>query len=75
MVSKYIIQNIITKEYWYGHYTNKHWTDDVSEAVLFSSEDEAENWIQSNGNEFAKVFFTVIKIWTQCLQQKMSVKN
>lgn len=40
MERKYVIQNGISKSYWYGNYTNKQWTDDILEARLFDNRQE-----------------------------------
>lgn len=64
----YVIQDAIqTTEdgkpfYWYGYYTNKKWTNDISEAVFFIEIEEVENRLKDDEFNFGMyIILTVYK--------------
>ena len=64
MKKKFVIQNGIDKEYWYGFYTNKNWTNDIAEARLFENKQEMEDWIENNIGELKGMFLVAIEVWS-----------
>jgi hypothetical protein len=62
MYKAYIIQNIITKEYWYGFYTNKTWTIDSNEAKYFDTKKDAKEFIKLNESILNGIYI-ILKIW------------
>lgn len=64
MERKYVIQNGISKSYWYGFYTNKQWTDDILEARLFNNRQEMQDWIKNNYDVIGGMFLVVIEVWS-----------
>lgn len=63
MKKKFIIQNAIDKQYWYGFYTNKNWTDNILEARMFDHKPDMENWIK-NISGFEGLYIIIIEIWS-----------
>lgn len=45
MKKQYIIKCLIRNEYFYGFYTNKYWTNKISEAKTFTSLEETEQYL------------------------------
>ena len=37
MEKKFVIQDAITKKYWYGYYGNNNWADHIFDAKLFEN--------------------------------------
>lgn len=64
MKKKYVIEDAISKKYWYGWYTDMRWTDDILKAKLFYNKQEIEDWIESNSSELNGMFVIVIEVWT-----------
>jgi hypothetical protein len=63
MERKYILQDAISKKYWYGHYTSKHWTEDILEAFIFDFKSEVKDFISNNEGELEGMFIVEIRIW------------
>jgi hypothetical protein len=65
MKKRYILQNAIDKTYWYGHYTNKQWTDDILEAKLFHDKQEIKDFITLNKEDILLSMFLIkLEIYT-----------
>ena len=66
MIKKYIIQDLITKKYWYGYYSNKEWTDNILEVRSFDKKSEAKEFIKSLEVGFvtsSNMLLTIIEVW------------
>lgn len=59
MIKDYVIQDIETKLYWYGNYTNTQWTDNIRLAKTFEKH-YAEQTITT---DLDKGFYTIIEIY------------
>jgi len=61
---QYIIQDAVSKKYWYGHYTNQKWTDSIDEAKCFESKVECTDYISLyNEEDFKGLYIMPIEIW------------
>lgn len=61
MRKRFIIQDLVSKEYWYGYYTNKTFTDNVEEAKLFEYIEDVESQLQMG--DFQERYITIITIY------------
>ena len=48
MKSHLALQDADTKQYWYGYYSNKQWTDNLREARTFGNKAELKDWLKTN---------------------------
>lgn len=65
MKKKYLIQVADEKMlYWYGHYTNKQWTENIYEAKIFDNKQEMEDYIMNNSETFKLFFLIGVEIYT-----------
>jgi len=60
MIEQFVILDLVTKEYFYGYYSNKNWTSEISEAKYFYSLDEAKTYME---NDFKNGIFQIISIY------------
>ena len=64
MQKRFVIQDAISKEYWYGWYTNKNWTDDIAEAKLYPDRFNMKDWIRLNADKMKGKLLVVIEVWS-----------
>lgn len=62
MEKKFVIQNAKDKKYWCG-YIDKNWSDNISDAKLFSTKEKIEEWILYNADKIKGKFLFVIEVW------------
>jgi hypothetical protein len=58
-----VLQDAKEGTYWYGFYSNKRWTTDISEAKRFESDEDCARWIAANEDELAGMTIIVVHVW------------
>jgi len=66
MKKKYIIQNLVTKLYWYGNFSNKQWTENVREAIMYDEKEEIDFYIMEYMSDQIEFVYTVVEIFLNC---------
>jgi hypothetical protein len=66
MKKKYIIQNLVTKLYWYGNFSNKQWTENVREAIMYDEKEEIDFYIMEYMSDQIEFVYTVLEIFLNC---------
>lgn len=62
-MKRFIIQDLSNLLYFYGHYSNKQWTDKISEAKFFDDREELEERIKNNIDNLEGKFITIIEVF------------
>jgi hypothetical protein len=60
MEKKFVIQNG-QGLYWYGYYSNKNWTSDLSEAKFFDRKSDVSNFMKESDENF----LVATKVWVR----------
>lgn len=63
MSKKYLMQNGITKMYYFDLYKNKDWSNDILDAKLFDSEYDVEQYLKENIGKFFGCFIIINEVF------------